>query len=542
MLRGRLSPAAVDGMCLFAVTILSAAPYIGSLGLYSDDWAVLGGFEAAAAAGQFGLGAIFDGFAARPLQGLYLAGLYLAFGFQPLGYHLVNLVVLAASFPLLYLLLLRLGTGRRDALAASVIFLVLPQLSTVRVWISASQIPLAMMLALVSLNAQLAFSSSRRSSPAALALAAALLSVAAYETFAPLLAGFALWLALRHNGSRRRAMVLLLIVVVMLAAAIFKWSVSGRVGTPGPDRYIKGLEQLFRTDYDWRFDFGLNLFAAIETHFWEPFRGWAAAALQLVELRTAILTIAAALAVGLVAFWRLLDAPPQARSGQRILLFAGAGALFLGHAVFLTAPALMFSPTGMANRALVAAAIGVALLVAWLIAVLGRLLPARIGRIAYCATVAAIAVLGTVRDHQIAGHWAQASAEQAHILRLARTDLARLPAGAIVILDGVCPYRGPGVVFETSWDVAGALGHVLGRPVGGDVVSTRLQVTGSGLATSIYKVPAFYPFGPALYIYNPNLRLVRNLADETSARAYFARPGRWPRPCVRGYVGHGATI
>ena len=46
-----------------------------------------------------------------------------------------------------------------------------------------------------------------------------------------------------------------------------------------------------------------------------------------------------------------------------------------------------------------------------------------------------------------------------------------LPAGSTVLLDRVCPYGGPGVVFETWWDTGPALSLTLGRKLDADVIS-----------------------------------------------------------------------
>lgn len=115
-------------------------------------------------------------------------------------------------------------------------------------------------------------------------------------------------------------------------------------------------------------------------------------------------------------------------------------------------------------------------------------------------------------------------------------------AGSTVILDGICPYRGPGVVFETWWDVGPAFSVALGRAVTGDAVSERMALAPSGLRTAIYGEPTFHPYGSTLFAYNPNLRLVAPLPDLAAARAFFGRSDRWPAPCPAGFVGRGQPI
>jgi hypothetical protein len=111
-----------------------------------------------------------------------------------------------------------------------------------------------------------------------------------------------------------------------------------------------------------------------------------------------------------------------------------------------------------------------------------------------------------------------------------------------IILDGVCPYDGPGIVFETSWDVAGALTLAIGKPVGGDVVSPRMTVTDSGLATSMYNAPTLYAYGPHLLVYNPQRHAVVRLESAAEARRYFAQADRFEAPCPAGFVAHGVPI
>ena len=156
--------------------------------------------------------------------------------------------------------------------------------------------------------------------------------------------------------------------------------------------------------------------------------------------------------------------------------------------------------------------------------------------------MAVLVVMATLWIERIESYWADAPALQRKVLAAAKTDLATLPPGSAVILDGVCPYHGPAVVFETWWDVGGALSRALGRELNGDAVSPRMSLTRRGLLTSMYKEPSSYPYGPGLYAYNPNLRLIAPLTSLSEARSYFRRPGRWPNPCPRSFVGHGALI
>jgi ferredoxin len=125
------------------------------------------------------------------------------------------------------------------------------------------------------------------------------------------------------------------------------------------------------------------------------------------------------------------------------------------------------------------------------------------------------------------------------VLTAARADLSSLPVNSTVILDAVCPYEGPAVVFETSWDVGGALTLALGRRTFGDAVSERMSVGEKGLESSIYKAPSFYPYGPGLYVYNVMEHLVVPLPDRGAAINYF---GKHPWRDCPGFVARGVEV
>jgi hypothetical protein len=538
---------AIDAACLCLIGLLTAAPYILRLGYYGDDWGILAAFKLEDAAGSLDPVSAAEAFGPRPVQGFILAMLFKLFGLNPLGYHIVNSAVLIGGAALFYWLLVRLQFSRVEALAAALLFIVLPQLSTVRVWVAAAQIPLSMAFMLASLHAQLSFARTPRPGWALLSLVLAGLSVATYEIFAPPILGFAIWLAVDRTRAmaapekrRRIAAVSAAALAAAVAMVGVKLLATDRAGSLlDVTRYAAGLRQLVRLDYDWRVDSSLNILAALHVHFWSPIAGWGQAIAQLPDPPA----LAAAAAAAALCFWRLRAEPVEASPGQPSRLVAFGVALFLlGHATFLIVPSIIFTPTGVGNRVLVAAALGVAMCFSALAAVMVRALPRR-SRVTVFALLIAIAIaLGTLRTAYVASYWAHAPNLQQQVLSSATRDLEGLPSGATVILDGVCPYHGPAIVFEAPWDVSGALTLALGREVRGDIVSVRTAIAANGLSTSIYRQEAFYAFGPRLYAYNPHLRLVRPLPDAAAAKAFFARPGQWATPCPESFVGRGVPI
>ncbi len=534
---------AADALCLAVITVLSALPYLPHLGFYTDDWGLLAHFST----NWSGLSGAISDFPDRPVQGVYLAALFQLFGLQPLGYHLVNTAVLASSAALFFLLLVRLRFDRCQSFAAALLFVMLPQLSTVRVWYAAFQIPLSLMLMLLSMHCQLFFA--RRGGMAWLLAAtlAALLSVGAYEIFAPLLAGFALGLGLVawRSGTataRHRTLVPALVVMgAVLAGAIYKLIVSSRVGpVADPNRYMMGLRQLFRLDYDWRTESSLNIIATPRAHFWAPVRGWWTGAEELFSGAAGPGVAILAVLIAVLAWWRFhrADAHADAPKTQRLIL-AGGAAFLLGNAAFLIVPAIVFTSTGIGNRVHVAAALGVAMLLAAILWLLAGAAPRRARGMVFSVVVAAVTAVAFARLAAIERYWAEAPAIQKQILDAARIDLRDVPADSTVILAGVCPYHGPAVVFESPFDVGGALTLALGRPMGGDIVSPRMTRDRGGLSTSIYEEPSYYPYGRRLYLYNPSTHQLHRLPDGRAAARHLGGADR--RPCP-GYVARGVEV
>jgi hypothetical protein len=165
----------------------------------------------------------------------------------------------------------------------------------------------------------------------------------------------------------------------------------------------------------------------------------------------------------------------------------------------------------------------------------------RVAPVVFAAGIAAVAACGFIIVNAIAGQWVEAYAREEAVLRRIQDRFPALPDGTTIILDGICPYVGPAVVFESNWDLAGALGTLYRNPsLMADIVTPRLSVTDQGLVTRIYNQVREYPYGPRLVMYDAAHDTVHRLPDRVAARAYFAQ--RPSLDCPEAHEGVGVKL
>jgi hypothetical protein len=530
-----------DTLALIALVLLSVLPYVGEIGFYSDDWSFLGPFRNAPDPSLPGIyrAAISPVTAMRPVGVMYLAGLYKLSGLNPFGYHLANAAVLAAAVVLLYLALRELGLRRSASFAAAAVFGTLPHYCTDRFWMSALPIVLSAALYLFSLYATLRTARERVSRGwKGLAWVSLLGSLLAYELFLPLfgLNTLLLWYRLRRIGAGKGATAVLLGVdlAAMAGVALFKAATTIRLYDWDASWHLRWFARLFRD----------ALFISFGRYGWElPGR-----VAQLLADRIGGADILAAVCIGLlVAVW-LYGADTEAESGgaaRRGLGLAGAGLVvfFLGYAIFLTNTNAYITATGIANRIAIASALGVALVFVGGFRALSGSLPAW-RRGVFALATALLCTAGSLVNSAIASYWVAAYDAEQEVLAALRERFPRLPSGSTLILDGVCPYQGPAIVFESHWDLAGALAVQYGDPsLKADVVTPSLKVEDGGLSTVIYGYYVHYPYGERLFVYHPGRDQVHAMTDAEAARAYFERA--YPdlsRGCPKGHPGYGVPI
>jgi hypothetical protein len=259
---------------------------------------------------------------------------------------------------------------------------------------------------------------------------------------------------------------------------------------------------------------------------------------------------AASLLVGAVVLaylrrHRELELPTLRDNGKpiwRLLVGAGVALIAVGYASFLVTEEIYFTSAGIDNRVNIVAAIGVAVLALGLVLRAIQWLPARRQGAGFVVGLALLAATGTLITSTLADYWVAASARQDEVVpRLIRALPAKLQ-NSTVVLDGVCPEIGPGVVFAGAHDLTGFLRSQYQDPtIQANVATTGVVgVESRGLVISAVlpwgTIPLFHPFRPHLFVYDWPRESTVLLRDAAAARRYLAATPRLSCPPLRSFV------
>jgi hypothetical protein len=172
------------------------------------------------------------------------------------------------------------------------------------------------------------------------------------------------------------------------------------------------------------------------------------------------------------------------------------------------------------------------------------LLPVAASRICFSGLVAVICVLGFLVNNALAVSWTTAWPTGRTVLKEIREAVPVLPPHSTLILHGVCPYVGPAIVYESNWDLAGALHVAYGDPtLKADLTTNNMVVEPRGLVTEIYSQRSVHPYGEHLFLFDYGQRRVVSLPDERAAlQRLGTRHPRPPRGCSGGSPGRGREI
>jgi hypothetical protein len=538
-----------DAAFLAMLVMLAVVGYLPRLGFYSDDWTFLGAMRLSGSSVVEQYAALGD-VRMRPVQAFFLATLYHTFGTNPLPFHLVNNTALILGVICSYLVLVELGLPRVMSVAVSLLYGLLPHYSADRFWIASMQATVSMTLYFGSLYAELRAATSPRARWAwwTLATAARVLCVLAYEVFLPLLLinPFIAWVNARRRIEPPRERFLRptgLVIQLALAALILAPAVVYKTSFTRPGGSLSWDEQL---RWGWRVYQGTTSIAASDLGVLLLRAAW-----RLWQSSPSIPALAVSLISGLLAYGYLAwtagedDAKNPWRRGLG-LIGVGLVTFWAGYAVCLAAESAGNTPTGIGNRIAIAAAAGVALVWVGCTSLATIWIPnATARRRSFAAITAMLYAVCVFINASLGAFWAEAYQRQVDVIASIKREYPEFPGPGILIIDGVCPYVGPAVVFESPWDLTGAL-HVLYGQYGlkADIITPSMTVTESGLVASLYfgTIVTKYAYGP-MSIFNVPRGLRVSVRDVTDVRRYLDRynPDR-TSGCAIGTAGEGVAV
>jgi hypothetical protein len=450
------------------------------------------------------------------------------------------------------LLLRRVGCTRLVAVAVPAVYALAPNYSTNRFWFAAFGYLLSIALWLVSLHADLQAATSSKPSRVwpwkGLAVAAFLAAGLGYEVVLPL-ALVNVGLAELHVRQRRGCSLRSRLgvggwlafhgatVAIAVAVAMYKSAAATGVGVENLPLHLGTLAAGAVIT-----DFGSHLVGA-------PHMGWTMAPAAGTR------GVALAAALGAALFWYLravAKAPQASPKGWLRMGVAGTFVYALGYAVFVTTERVGFSSTGIVNRVAAGATIGFSLTFVALMGYGSSIVPPGwVRRHVVPAAVAGLCLAGTVVNLGLASYWTQSWQVQQSVVARLQTSAREIPTDAAVLLAGVCPNLGPAPVFESHWDLAGALQIAYRDPsLQADIVTHRMSLEPVGVRTRIYDFQASYRYGPDLYLHDAARLRTVPLSDAPTARREVSnahdpqcppsRPGRgtlvMPFDRIRGLV------
>lgn len=539
----------VDSLFLIFAVIFSISSYINKIGFYSDDWSFIGNFTLSQDKSLLGLikTATTPNTFMRPLQNIYDAVLFWVFGTGPLGYHLVNSAVLVLIILMLYLVLRLLKVPRIISLSASLVFAMMPNYSTDRFWYAAYQVNISLLLFLLSTYFGLkafAGKNAKKILWKTISLGSLILSTLSYEVVLPyvflnmvLFSGSTAGVNQRSGKKvlhQKRTVFILLNFIILLYIVIFKAKTTTRLGGTFnyPMDIINLAVSIFNTHF---FELGLK----------QPLIWWG---IITNNLDKGVFVTALILFFYIFTYFLMLFfSRPVNLPGNTFLrnsVIAGLSVVFLGYAIFFTNNQVGFSPTGIDNRVAIAASIGIAFIFVTFFAWASRtLLGQTSAKVIYSLSISVTCAGGFLVINALASYWGTAYAQSQSALSEIRQNFPSPEKNSIIILDGVCPYSGPAPVFESEWDLKGALQAIYRDPtIRADIVTPRLKVKTEGIETQIYTFKALYEY-KNLFIYNFKTKSVYPISSADEANSYFQKYNSdFNNGCPPARAGNGVSV
>lgn len=238
--------------------------------------------------------------------------------------------------------------------------------------------------------------------------------------------------------------------------------------------------------------------------------------------------LAVALVLSFLIYLYLFTTIPASRRSDYSLtetawiVLVGILLFILGYSIFLTNRAAQISATGGHNRIAYASAIGVAITQVGFLLYLSSYLSAnRARRIFICLMIALLCTSSFVITNIVSQSWISAFYKQEEILLNIQEEFPDLPSHSIFVLDGVCPYLGDSIVFDSTWDLAGALKIIYSNStLKADVMRTDFTAESDGVATNLWGEKHFYSY-QNLIIYNHKTHKKFYPKDQKEAKQYL---------------------
>jgi hypothetical protein len=266
--------------------------------------------------------------------------------------------------------------------------------------------------------------------------------------------------------------------------------------------------------------------------------------------RISAFAFSSAVVIGATIFFRLRYIWPKDAAivdfrGPLRLIGIGLLLFFAGFFFFLSNTSLHATTTGVDNRVALAAAFGTAAVFIGTLGLLCTLLThSSMQRLVFCSGSALMCAGWVLVIAMLGSFWGAAYQQQITIISNLRTHVPSLVPETTLLLDGICPYIGPGIVFETSWDVSGALRILYSdQSVSGDVVKRGLKIDHDGISTVLYGEVNFYPYSTRLFVYNVTTDTLVPLPDIATTQRYFTSgSSRFEKGCPPASEGEGVAV
>ena len=561
-----------DCALLSLILFLSVLLYVRKLGFYSDDWAFLSFFVASKDQSIWGLfySAFLHGQQTysldplRPVQIYYLAFLYKLFDLHPFGFHLFNSLLLCACAICFYWILREMREPRVVAFSLPLLWAMMPHYSTNRFWYIAAGSFFSQLFYFLSLFADLKSLTAKKQAfwyLRFISLLAILLSALTYEVTFPLffLNLFVVLYMERKlhsiNGTERFSKVRRFVLIgfnliTLIGLIVFKLSVAIHSGIyQQPENRMSAI---IRRLFEWGSPYyGLSLRQIVQINFWNyglnlPRTLWK----MVTDYPNAMIFAGGLVILFLTAIivYRLERQSTALDFNKRYwlrMIVLGVIVTGFGYTIFLGSTKIALTPTGIGNRVNTAAAIGASMVYLGVIGLLSTYFQSgKLRRYCFCLLVALLCASYFTVINILAGFWIKSYQEQQEILQAIQEKIPQLSDKSVVLLDGVCPYEGPAIVFESSWDLAGALQiYYHNFMLRADVISENTLVSNEGIQTSLYGwINNRYEYDENLLVFNFREKSVFKLNDVEKARQYFKIRSDSDQNCPPGVAGHGVRL